>query len=75
MEQPLFQVCKGGGRGQKALYVSHAPGGVVLVELTRDVGPDAVSLLHPLQRAEVVDLCKALQTWLDAPESHANSEP
>lgn len=75
MAQPLFQVCTGGGRRQKAMYVSHAPGGVVLVEVTRDVGPDAVSLLHPLQRAEVVDLCKALQAWLDSPESLVSSTP
>lgn len=75
MDQPLFQVCRGGGRGQKWMHVSHAPDGVVLFELTHDVGPDAVSLRHPLPRADVVDLCKALQVWLDSPESQASSTP
>lgn len=69
MEPLLFTDTLEGGRVRKAFQVQHATLGVLAFEMHLEAGRDHVKLFHALQRSDVVDMVRALQAWLDSPQS------
>lgn len=65
----LYRDSLDGGRSQKILEVAPGPRGFLFFEMVLGAGRDSVGLSHPLHREEVAALCKALEAWLESPES------